>query len=75
MRYGVTVQTLDRSAGNGITVVFVDADDELAAEHEARRIAERRFGCSVLVDHPVSWSPAARKRPPPSKEVGVASSP
>lgn len=53
--YGVTVQTLDRTEGNGITVVFVDADDELAAEREASRIAERRFGCSVLVDHAVRW--------------------
>jgi hypothetical protein len=53
--YGVTVQTLDRSQGNGITVVFVDAADELAAEREARRIAEHRFGCSVLVDHAVRW--------------------
>ena len=56
MTYGVTVQTLDRTEGNGITVVFVDADDELAAEREARRIAELRFGCSVLVDHAVPWS-------------------
>jgi hypothetical protein len=56
MTYGVTVQTLDRTEGNGITVVFVEADDEFDAEHEARRIAERRFGCSVLVDHAVPWS-------------------
>jgi hypothetical protein len=56
MTYGVTVQTLDRTEGNGITVVFVDADDELAAERQARRIAELRFGCSVLVDHAVPWS-------------------
>jgi hypothetical protein len=53
--YGVTVQTLDRTEGNGITVVFVDADDELAAEREASKIAEHRFGCSVLVDHAVRW--------------------
>jgi hypothetical protein len=53
--YGVTVQTLDRTEGNGITVVFVDADNELAAEREASKIAERRFGCSVLVDHAVRW--------------------
>ena len=60
MTYGVTVQTLDRSEGNGITVVFVDADDELAAEQAARRIAEQRYGCSVLVDHAVPWAtPAA----------------
>lgn len=56
MTYGVTVQTLDRTEGNGITVVFVDADDALAAEHEASRIAERRFGCAVLVDHAVPWA-------------------
>ena len=56
MTYGVTVQTLDRTEGNGITVVFVDADDALAAEREASRIAERRFGCSVLVDHAVPWA-------------------
>jgi hypothetical protein len=56
MRYGVAVQTLDRAEGNGITVVFVVADDPLAAEHEAHRIAEQRYGCSVLVDHAVSWS-------------------
>lgn len=53
--YGVTVQTLDRTAGNGITVVFVDAPDEMSAEREARRIAEHRYGCSVLVDHAVRW--------------------
>lgn len=58
MTYGVTVQTLDRTEGNGITVVFVDADDALAAEHEARAIAEARFGCSVLVDHAVPWTTA-----------------
>jgi hypothetical protein len=56
MKYGVTVQTLDRTEGNGITVVFVDADDARSAEQEARQIAERRFGCVVLVDHAVSWS-------------------
>ena len=56
VKYGVTVQTLDRSEGNGITVVFVDAEDALTAEREASKIAERRFGCSVLVDHAVRWS-------------------
>ena len=56
MTYGVTVQTLDRTEGNGITVVFVDANDELDAEQAARRIAELRFGCSVLVDHAIPWS-------------------
>lgn len=58
--YGVAVQTLDRAEGNGMTVVFVDAEDALEAELEARRIAERRFGCSVLVEHAVLWTePAA----------------
>jgi hypothetical protein len=56
MTYGVTVQTLDRHEGNGITVVFVNTDDALDAEREAREVAERRFGCSVLVDHAVPWS-------------------
>ena len=55
-KYGVTVQTLDRAEGNGITVVFVETDDEVAAEHEARGIAEQRFSCMVLVDHAVPWS-------------------
>jgi hypothetical protein len=53
--YGVAVRTLDRTDGNGMTVVFVDAEDSLAAERAARRIAERRFGCSVLVEHAVLW--------------------
>jgi hypothetical protein len=56
MTYGVTVQTLDRAEGNGITVVFVDADNALAAEREAGRIAEHRFGCCVVVDHAVPWA-------------------
>ncbi len=53
--YGVAVQTLDRPEGNGMTVVFVDAENALAAEGEARRIAEHRFGCSVMVEHAVLW--------------------
>jgi hypothetical protein len=56
MTYGVTVQTLDRTDGNGITVVFVEADDPLAAEREACRIAERRFACCVVADHAVPWA-------------------
>jgi hypothetical protein len=56
VKYGVTVQTLDRSEGNGITVVFVDADDALSAEQEATRIAERQFGCCVLAGHAIRWS-------------------
>ena len=56
--YGVAVQTLDRTEGNGMTVVFVEAEDALTAERDARRIAERRFGCSVLVEHAVLWPEA-----------------
>ena len=59
MTYGVTIQTLDRREGNGITMVLVDAIDPLAAEAEARKIAERRYHCTVLVDHAVPWSDAA----------------
>lgn len=59
MTYGVTIQTLDRSEGNGITMVLVDAIDPLAAEAAARRIAEDRYHCTVLVDHAVPWSDAA----------------
>jgi len=59
MTYGVTIQTLDRAEGNGITMVLVDATDAFAAEAQARRIAEDRFGCTVLVDHAVPWSGTA----------------
>lgn len=59
MTYGVTIQTLDRREGNGITMVLVDAIDPLTAEAEARKIAERRYHCTVLVDHAVPWSDAA----------------
>jgi hypothetical protein len=55
MMYGVTVQTLDRSEGNGITMVIVDAEDAVAAEVLARRIAEERFACLVLADQAVPW--------------------
>jgi hypothetical protein len=51
--YGVTVQTLDRQGGNGVTMFLVDATDEQAAELRARSIAEHRFHCHVLVDHAV----------------------
>jgi hypothetical protein len=51
--YGVTVQTLDRLGGNGVTMLLVDASDERAAELRARSIAEHRFHCQVLVDHAV----------------------
>ena len=60
--YGVAVKTLDRPEGNGVTVVFVDAEDALTADREARWIAERRYGCSVLVEHAVLW-PAAHLDP------------
>ena len=56
MTYGVTIQTLDRAEGNGITMVLVDAADAFAAEAQARRIAEDRYRCTVLVDHAVPWS-------------------
>jgi len=59
MTYGVTIQTLDRVEGNGITMVLVEASDAFAAEIQARRIAEDRFGCTVLVDHAVPWSESA----------------
>jgi hypothetical protein len=56
MTYGVTVQTLDREGGNGITMLLVDAEDPITAEHEAQRIAEQRYHCTVLVDHAVLWA-------------------
>jgi hypothetical protein len=51
--YGVTIQTLNRLDGNGITMLFVEANDALSAEAQARHIAQWRFECDVLVDHPV----------------------
>jgi hypothetical protein len=51
--YGVTVQTLDRNAGNGMTMLLVEATSPGAAETQARLIAEHQFGCTVLVDHAV----------------------
>lgn len=53
MTYGVTVQTLDRTEGNGLTMLLVDATDPSTAEHCARQIAELKFHCTVLVDHAV----------------------
>jgi hypothetical protein len=47
------VQTLDRDGGNGLTMLLVDASTAGDAESAARRIAERKFGCTVLVDHAV----------------------
>jgi hypothetical protein len=51
--YGVTVQTLDRQAGNGMTMLLVEAADPRTAERRAQLIAEQKFGCTVLVDHAV----------------------
>jgi hypothetical protein len=51
--YGVTVRTLDRREGNGMTMLLVEASNPSAAEHNARAIAERRFHCTVLVDHAI----------------------
>jgi hypothetical protein len=51
--YGVTVQTLDRHDGNGLTMLLVEAPTAFAAETAARRIAEQKFSCTVLVDHAV----------------------
>lgn len=51
--YGVTVQTLDRSEGNGLTMLLVEAASPWAAELRARQIAEHQFHCTVLVDHAV----------------------
>jgi hypothetical protein len=64
--YGVTVQTLDRSEGNGMTMLLVEAASPWAAEARARQIAEQRFGCTVLVDHAVpcpGFVPSAQALP------------
>jgi hypothetical protein len=53
MTYGVALQTLDRVDGNGVTMIFVSADDPVSAEVKARRIAEHRLGCLVMVHHAV----------------------
>lgn len=53
MTYGVTVQTLDRLDGNGMTMLLVEAASPGAAESRARQIAEQKFHCTVLVDHAV----------------------
>ena len=55
MQYAVTIQTLDRPEGNGITMVMVDAEDPVVAEQRARRIAEERYSCHVIADHAVPW--------------------
>jgi hypothetical protein len=68
MIFGVTIQTLDRREGNGVTMLFIEANDPLAAETEARRIARSRFQCEVLVDHPLlcpGFRPTAISVDPP----------
>jgi hypothetical protein len=57
MNYAVTIQTLDRAEGNGITMVMVEAEDPVAAEVTARRIAEARYDCVVVTDDALPWPP------------------
>ena len=61
--YGVAVQTLDRTEGNGMTVIFVEAEDALTAEREARlaalagkRAVDRPFTVrqARLAEHPAA---------------------
>gem|GEM_PF-3600610 len=66
MVYGVTIQTLDRCDGNGVTMVFVDASDPPTAEVHAGRIARRRFQCEVVVDDPIECPGFALTREPSS---------
>jgi hypothetical protein len=64
--YGVTIQTLDRHDGNGLTMLLVEATSPGAAESRARRIAEQKFRCTVLVDHAVpcpGFVPSAQALP------------
>jgi hypothetical protein len=67
MVYGVLIQTLDRHDGNGITMLFVEATDAIAAEMRARAIAHRTYHCEVVTDHAVEcpgFAPTlAYKRP------------
>jgi hypothetical protein len=51
--YGVALYTLDRAAGNGATMIIVTADDPIAAELKARRLAETRFDCVVVAEHAI----------------------
>lgn len=67
MIYGVTVQTVGHVGGDGITMFFIDTNDPVTAESRAARIGRRRFGCEVLVDHPVPCPGFA-----PSEENGAA---
>ena len=53
MVYGVLIQTLDRRDGNGITMLFVEATDAVAAEMRARAIAHRTYHCELVTDHAV----------------------
>lgn len=68
MVYGVTIQTLDRRDGNGITMVFVDATDPSTGRYLASCTARRRFGCEVVADQPVEcpgFRPSADIAPSP----------
>lgn len=58
MTYGVAIHTLDRPEGNGVALFLVEAEDAAQAEHEARRIAEERFHCTVIAEHAVPWEQA-----------------
>lgn len=60
MTYAVTIQTLGRIGGNGVTVLMVEADDPVAAEVLARRTAEERFGCLVIADNAMPWPATAQ---------------
>jgi len=58
--YGVAIHTLDRAEGNGVAMLLVEAEDPAQAEHEARRIAEERFDCTVIAEHAVPWEQTVR---------------
>ncbi|MBM3674724.1 MAG: hypothetical protein FJW88_07155 [Actinobacteria bacterium] len=60
MTYGVAIHTLDRAEGNGVAMLLVEAEDPAQAEHEARRIAEERFDCTVIAEHAVPWEQTVR---------------
>jgi hypothetical protein len=53
MVYGVTIQTLGRTDGDGITMVFIEATEPAVARAQALRIGQDRYQCVVLADHPV----------------------
>ncbi len=55
MVYGVTIQTLDRAAGNGLTMVFVDTSDAPTAATLAAKdwTGDCAATARVVADHPV----------------------